>query len=275
MADDELVLWRREVTLRLAVAMLVAFGVLVSSCAGASEGDPVSTLAVGQVSTTTIPAVTSSRPPQAAVIVPPAGSDYLAEGVPPVDMADPQRLVSLDLGVDAVVSVESRTPGIIDPIHGQVIWVPVGDRHAGPGEEGLVLMAAHLNNGEPFYNLIDDSDRDRKNGADDHGMSVGAAVDFELADGTTCSYLVIEPLGVGIDNVETVPGQPAIYFPKQSTVMNPILAQLIADVGQRSIVMMWASYAGPNNDQWKPNGTNRANNAVVFSELDLCQAPAR
>ena len=275
MVDDELVLWRREIWLRLVLAMFVAFGVLVSSCAGASEGDPVPTLAVGQVSATTIPTVTSSRPPQAAVIVPSEDSDDLTEGVPPVDMADPQRLVSLDLGVDVVVSVESRTPGTIDPIHGQVIWVPVGDRDAGPGEEGLVLMAAHLNSGEPFYNLIDDSDRDRKNGVDDRGVSVGAVVDFVLADGTRCSYLVIEPLGVGIDNVEVVPGQPGIYFPKESTVMNPILAQLIADVGQRSIVMMWVSYAGPDNDQWKTNGRNRANNAVVFSELVLCQTPIR
>ena len=136
-------------------------------------------------------------------------------------------------------------------------------------------MAAHLNKGEPFSDLIDDSAKDRKNGADDRGISVGAVVDFRLADGTVCQYVVIEPLGVGIQGVETVPGQPAIYFLKQADVMNPILAQLIADVGERPIVMMWVSYAGPNNDQWKPNGRNRANNAVVFSELDLCQAPLR
>jgi hypothetical protein len=185
-------------------------------------------------------------------------------------MADPERLISLDMGVDVAVSTASRTQGVIDPIHGQVIWVPVGDRDAGPGEEGLVLMAAHLNTGEPFYDLIDDSAKDRKHGVDDHGISVGAVFDFRLVDGTVCRYVVIEPFGVGIEGVETVPGQPAIYFPKQAEVMNPILAQLIADVGQRPIVMMWVSYAGPNNDQWKPNGRNRANNAVVFSQLDLC-----
>ncbi|GMQ98501.1 MAG: hypothetical protein BMS9Abin17_1016 [Acidimicrobiia bacterium] len=190
-------------------------------------------------------------------------------------MADPERLISLDMGVDAAISTESQTQGLIDPIPGQVIWVPVGDRDAGPGEEGLVLMAAHLNKGEPFYNLIDDSAKDRKNGADDHGLSVGADMNFTLADGTVCRYTVIEPLGTSIQGVETVPGQPAIYFPKQVAVMNPILAQLIADVGQRPIVMMWVSYAGPDNDQWKPDGRHRANNAVVFSELDLCQAPLR
>jgi hypothetical protein len=190
-------------------------------------------------------------------------------------MADPVRLISADMGVDVAVSTESRTQGVIDPIHGQVIWLPVGDRDAGPGEEGLVLVAAHLNTGEPFYHLIDDSAKDRKNGADDHGLSVGAVVEFRLADGTVCRYVVIEPFGVDIQGVRVVPGQPAIYFPKQGAVMNPILAQLIADVGRRPVVMMWVSYAGPDNDQWKPNGVNRANNAVVFSELDLCQAPLR
>jgi hypothetical protein len=190
-------------------------------------------------------------------------------------MADPERLISLDMGVDVAISTESRAQGLIDPISGEVIWVPVGDRDAGPGEEGLVLMAAHLNKGEPFYDLIDDSAKDRKNGADDDGLSIGAVLDFTLADGTVCRYIVIEPFGASIQGVETVPGQPAIYFPKQVTVMNPILAQLIAVVGQRPIVMMWVSYADPNNDQWKPNGRNRANNAVVFSELDLCQAPLR
>jgi hypothetical protein len=186
-------------------------------------------------------------------------------------MANPDRLISLDMGVDVAVSTVSRTQGVIDPIQRQVMWVPVGDRGAGPGEEGLVLMAAHLNKGEPFYNLVDDSAKDRRHGADDHGISVGAAIDFGLVDGTVCRYVVIEPFGVGIEGVETVPGQPAIYFPKQPEVMNPILAQLIAGVGQRPIVMMWVSYAGPNNDQWKPNGRNRANNAVVFSQLGFCE----
>jgi len=186
-------------------------------------------------------------------------------------MADPERLISEAMGVDVVVSTVSRTQGVIDPIQGEVIWVPVGDHDAGPGEAGLVLMAAHLNKGEPFYNLVDDSARDRKHGVDDHGLSVGAVLDFVLVDGTVCRYVVIEPFGVGIEGVETVPGQPAIYFPKQPEVMNPILAQLIADVDQLPIVMMWVSYAGPDNDQWKPNGRNRLNNAVVFSHLDFCE----
>jgi hypothetical protein len=189
-------------------------------------------------------------------------------------VADPERLISQDMGVDVAISTVSRKQGVIDPIQGEVIWVPVGDRDAGPGEEGLVLMAAHLNRGEPFYDLIDDSAKDRKHGADDHGISVGAVFDFRLVDGTVCRYVVIEPFGVGIQGVKTVPGQPAIYFPKQAEVMNPILAQLIADVGQRPIVMMWVSYAGPNNDQWKADGRHRANNAVVFSQLDLCQDPS-
>jgi hypothetical protein len=71
---------------------------------------------------------------------------------------------------------------------------------------------------------------------------------------------------VDIEGVQTVPGQPAIYFPKQGAVMNSILAQLIADVDQRPIVMMW---------EWRSNGVNRANNAVVFADLDLCQTPVR
>lgn len=257
----------------LAISTVVA--ALTSSCGGATLLEPEASSVVDRVTTTTTSTTTSSLPPQAPVTTRPADVDVPSEEAPPVDMADPERLISLDMGADAVISTESRTPGVIDPIHGQVIWVPIGDRDAGPGEEGLVLMAAHLNTGEPFYHLIDDSAKDRKNGADDHGLSVGAVVDFRLTDGTVCRYIVIEPLGVGIDGVETVPGQPAIYFPKRSAVMNLILAQLIADVGQRPIVMMWVSYAGPNNDQWKPNGTNRANNAVVFSELDLCQAPLR
>lgn len=192
-----------------------------------------------------------------------------------VDVADPKRLISADLGVDVVVSTESRTTGIIDPLHGEVIWVPIGDTDPGPGEEGLVLIAGHLNAGEPFYNLVDDSDDDQRNGANDHGLSVGAVIDFELADGTMCRYRVINPLGIGLGNVKQVPDQPAIYFPKASEIMNPILAGLIAETGDRPIVMMWVSYAGPDNDQWRPNGINRANNAVVFSVLDTCNTPTR
>jgi hypothetical protein len=257
----------------LAISTVVV--ALTASCGGAVSPEPVPTSAVGQVPTTATSTPASSLPPQTPVTTRPSDVESPPEDVPPVDMADPERMMSVDMGVDAVISTESRTQGVIDPIHGQVIWVPVGDRDAGPGEEGLVLMAAHLNTGEPFHDLIDDSAKDTKNGADDHGLSVGAVVDFRLADGTVCRYVVIEPFGVDIQGVERVPGQPAIYFPKQSEVMNPILAQLIADVGQRPIVMMWVSYAGPENDQWKPNGTNRANNAVVFSQLDLCEAPLR
>jgi len=216
---------------------------------------------------------TSSRPPQNPVTPEPTEVDLPPEEAAPVDMADPERLISLDMGVDAAISTESRTRGVIDPAHGEVMWVPIGERDAGPGEDGLVLMAAHLNKGEPFYNLIDDSAKDRKNGSADHGLSVGSAVDVRLTDGTICRYVVTEPFGVGIQQVEAVPDQPAIYFLKQETVMNPILVQLIADVGRQPIMMMWVSYAGPNNDQWKPNGRNRANNAVVFSELDNCQTP--
>ena len=257
----------------LAISTVVA--AVTASCSGAISPEPVRLSVVDQVSTTTTSSIASSRPPQTSSSVEPLELDRPTEEVLPVDMADPERLISLDMGVDVAISTESRAQGLIDPIPGQVIWVPVGDRDAGPGEEGLVLMAAHLNKGEPFYDLIDDSAKDRKNGADDHGLSIGAVVDFTLADGTVCRYIVIEPFGASIQGVETVPDQPAIYFPKEVTVMNPILAQLIADVGQRPIVMMWVSYAGPNNDQWKPNGRNRANNAVVFSELDLCQAPLR
>lgn len=187
-----------------------------------------------------------------------------------MDLPDPERMVSADLGVDVVVSTESKTAGVIDPKRGEVIWVPVGDRDAGPGEDGLVLIAAHLNVGEPFYNLIDDSSLDSRNGVDDRGITVGASIDFELTDGTVCSYLVIEPIGVGLRNVERVPDQPGIYFPKRADIMNPILAQLIDYVGDDAIAMMWVSYAGPNNDQWLPNGVNRANNAVVFAELETC-----
>ena len=252
----------------LAIAAVVA--ALTSSCGVAASPESVPASVVDQVTLTTTPTTTSSRPPQTPNPAEPSDSDQPTEEALPVDMADPERLISLDMGVDAAISTESRTQGVIDPFPGQVIWVPVGDRDVGPGEEGLVLLAAHLNAGEPFYNLIDDSAKDRKNGADDHGISVGTVFDFRLIDGTVCRYVVIEPFGAGIQGVETVPGQPAIYFPKQAEVMNPILAQLIADVGQRPIVMMWVSYAGPNNDQWKPNGRNRANNAVVFSQLDLC-----
>jgi hypothetical protein len=248
---------------RRVLAISIVVIVLTASCGGAVPPEPVAS------------SIASSLPPQTPVAARPSDVELPPEAVPPVDMADPDRLISLAMGVDVAISTESRTQGVIDPAHGQVIWVPIGDRDAGPGEEGLVLMAAHLNKGEPFYNLIDDSAKDRKHGADDYGLSVGAVVDFRLVDGTVCRYVVIEPLGVRIQGVETVPGQPAVYFPKQAAVMNPILAQLIADVGQRPIVMMWVSYAGPNNDQWKPNGRNRANNAVVFSELDVCQAPGR
>ena len=262
----------KEVELRRVLVILMLGAVVVSSCAAASPSHEPQSVVVEPVeattsstSTTTFASVTS-QPPEPAVSTTQA---------PPVEMADPQRLISADLGVDVVVSTESRSTGVIDPAHGEVIWVPVGDRDPGPGEEGLVLMAAHLNVGEPFYDLVDDSAKDRKNGVDDRGLPVGAAFDFLLVDGTICRYLVIDPLGVDIDDVQTVPDQPAIYFPKTSDVMNPILAQLIAEVGQRSIVMMWVSYAGPNNDQWRPNGINRANNAVVFSELDNCYTPAR
>ncbi len=259
--------------MRRVLAISTVVVALTSSCGGGALPEPVPTSVVDQMSTTTTLTTALSLPPQTPATTLPSNVDSPPEDVPPVEMADPERLISRDMGVDVVISTESRTRGVIDPLHGQVVWVPVGDRDAGPGEEGLVLMAAHLNTGEPFYNLIDDSAKDRKNGADDHGLSVGAVIDFTLADGTVCRYIVIEPFGVDIQGVETVPGQPAIYFPKQSEVMNPILAQLIAEVGQRPIVMMWVSYAGPNNDQWKPNGTNRANNAVVFSQLDHCQAP--
>jgi hypothetical protein len=253
----------------LAISIVVA--AVTSSCGGATSPEPAPASVVAESTTTTAPTITSSRPPPTPDAAESSDSDLSTEEVLPVDMADPERLISLDMGVDVAVSTVSRTQGVIDPIQGQVIWVPVGDRDAGPGEEGLVLMAAHLNTGEPFYNLVDDSAKDRKHGVNDHGVSVGAVFDFRLVDGTVCRYLVIEPFGVGIEGVEAVPGQPAIYFPKQAEVMNPILAQLITDVGKRPIVMMWVSYAGPNNDQWKPNGRNRLNNAVVFSQLDLCR----
>ena len=247
---------------------LVMTGALgVAACSGApaavspaTAADPVEVVA----STTSLATTTTAMPFEVAVST---TVDV------PVDRADPQRLISTGLGVDVVVSTESKTSGLIDPKPGEVIWVPVGDRDAGPGEAGLVLIAGHLNIGEPFYNLIDDSRLDRRNGVDDHGLPVGATIDFELADTTSCRYRVIEPLGTDLPNVERVPGQPAIYFPKQSDVMNPILAQLITDVDDRAIAMMWVSYAGPNNDQWRPNGTNRANNAVVFTQLETCTNP--
>jgi hypothetical protein len=248
---------------------------VTASCDVAVSPEPDTSSVVVQVSPTTTSATVAFLLPQAPVTTRPSAVDPRPEEHPPVEMADPVRLISLDMDVEAVISTESRTQGLIDPIHGQIIWVPVGDRDAGPGEQGLVLMAAHLNKGEPFYNLIDDSAKDQRNGADDRGLPVGASVDIELADGTVCSYVVIEPLGVDIEGVQTVPGQPAIYFPKQGAVMNSILAQLIADVDQRPIVMMWVSYAGPNNDEWRSNGVNRANNAVVFADLDLCQTPVR
>jgi hypothetical protein len=255
------------VKMRFVVTVVAVCAVAVCACAAPVPEQPFGTdepFAVGASSTispsTTVP------------------SDLVATTTTtslPVDMAEPVRLISADLGVDVRVSTESKTEGLIDPLHGEVIWVPVGDRDAGPGEAGLVLMAAHLNVGEPFYNLVDDSADDRRNGADDHGLTLGAEIEFELADGTVCRYRVIDPLGVDFDEVEQVPGQPAIYFPKSSDVMNPILARLIKDVGERRIVMMWVSYAGPDNDEWRPNGINRANNAVVFAELGTCNTPTR
>lgn len=65
------------------------------------------------------------------------------------------------------------------------------------------------------------------------------------------------------------------YVPLCADSLNPILAKLITDVGDRPVAMMWVSSAGPNNDQWLPNGVKRANNAVVFSELDTCDTPTR
>lgn len=267
-----MILWRREVTLDRVLALSMAIAVVVSACGGVSAPEVVPSSTVAALPSPTAPDIASSLPSPSPVTTRIPDSEVPSEEPPPVDMADPERLISLGMGVDAAISTESRTSGVIDPFKGEVIWVPVGDRDAGPGEEGLVLMAAHLNKGEPFYNLVDDSAKDQKNGATDHGLPVGATVDFRLTDGTVCTYVVIEPLGVDIQGVETVPGQPAIYFPKQSTVMNPILNQLIAETGKRSIVMMWVSYAGPHNDEWRPNGLNRANNAVVFTDLDHCQS---
>jgi hypothetical protein len=60
--------------------------------------------------------------------------------------------------------------------------------------------------------------------------------------------------------VERIARAPSIINPMPRRAMPAVSAPVFGSV----------SYAGPNNDQWKPNGRNRANNAVVFSQLDLC-----
>ncbi len=211
--------------------------------------------------------------------VPPTTSTTIAEvevGVPDTtttttlpDRADPVRLVSEALDVDAQITTESKSSNSNDPAAHMVQWIPIGDNRAGPGEAGLVLMAAHLNKGEPFYNLVDDSPRDSQ-GKSDKGLVVGDTVDFVLADDTVCRYKVVPPLGQLVDGVTRITDQPAIYFPKDGEIMNPILAELLTLADDRPLAMMWVSYGGPDANEWKANGRNRRNNAVVFSELVTC-----
>ena len=203
--------------------------------------------------TTTVVATTSTTP---------AATTSTTE--PFVDLADPFRIYSQALEIDLPVSTESCKSDALDPCPGTSLWVPVGNRQAGPCELGLVLMLGHVNKHEAFYNLVDDSPNDYTH---DHGVEPGDTVNFELADHTTCRYEVIEPLGAEIQGVMKIDGQPAVYFLKDPVVMNPIINELIKRVGDQPVLMMAVSYGGPDGNEYIPGTKHRAYNAVVFARL--------
>ena len=241
-------------------------GVLaISSCSVTTEEPSVEmTLTeVAQPATTTMIPPTTTTIPEVEVDVPTTVGSISTTSF--VDFPDPVRMFSEALGVEAVVSDLSRVSHKSDPQKGEVMWYHTDDL-VGPCENGLVNMYSHLNKGEPYFNLVDDSPRDN-HGKDDHGLVVGDIVNYELADGTICTYAVIEPLGTDVENVKYIEGETFIYFAKDTTVMNPILQSLLAEVGNRQIVSMWVSYGGPNADEYRPDGKHRRNNAVVFAEL--------
>ncbi len=219
------------------------------------------------LSTTT----TAASPPQASstTSVPEAASE-LEESTTTttavfVDYADPVRMFSEALDTEAVVSEESRSITLLDPLEGEVLWHRSDDL-LGPCENGLIRMLSHLNKGEPHFNLVDDSAKD-KHGKEDHGLVIGDTVSYVLVDNTICVYTVIEPLGIGVENVRKIEGQPAIYFPKNK--VTPIVYALLDEIGDRSVLSMWVSYGGPAANEYKPppNDKHRLHNAVVFAEL--------
>ncbi|MCZ7532866.1 MAG: hypothetical protein M5U23_05610 [Acidimicrobiia bacterium] len=252
---------RRSLRAPFHVAVVLAVALVAVGCSTAVEPTTTTTTTT---TTTVPPSTTSTTIAEVEVGVP----DTTTTTTLP-DRADPVRLVSEALDTDAEITTESKSSGSNNPAAGHVQWIPIGDNQAGPGEAGLVLMAAHLNKGEPFFNLVDDSPRDSQ-GKSDKGLVVGDTVDFILEDDTVCRYKVIPPLGQLVEGVTRITDQPAIYFPKDGEIMNPILRELLTLAGDRPLVMMWVSYGGPDANEWKPNGRNRRNNAVVFSELVSC-----
>lgn len=201
--------------------------------------------------TTTIPTTTTQAPTTSTT-------------EPFVDLADPIRLVSQALDTDAEVTTESCATNALDPCSGTTLWVPIGDRQAGACELGLVLMLGHVNANQPFYHLVDDSANDYAN---DHGLLLGDSIDLLLSDGTGCRYETINPFGSDLAGVSLIDGQPAIYFPKDPVVMNPILNQLITQIGDQPILMMVVSYGGLSGDEFIPDTGHRLYNAVVFARL--------
>ncbi len=253
------------------ISILLLSGALLLSTCTRVDVEETTARVPEQVTTTTtviqpVPATTSTTIQEVEVDLPTEESTTTTTVF--VDFADPVRMFSDALGVeDVVVTTKSKKESKNYPLEGQVQWIPVGDRDVGPCENGLVMTASHLNKGEPYYNVVDDSTNDR-HGKNDRGLVVGDIVSFELGDGTVCNYSVIEPLGVNLPNAKVVEGQPAIYFLKDSEIMNPILGALITIVGDRPIVSMWVSYGGPNGGEWRTLAKrNRKYNAVVFAKL--------
>lgn len=179
------------------------------------------------------------------------------------------------------ITTESLDPLDGDPPKGAAFWGTLGGRfeQVGPGEIGLSKITSHLNPEDPHFNLVDDSSND-KHGVDDTGVSVGDAIWFALEDLQRCEYRVIEPLDTGNDEeleIKRIPiegsdtdYQPAVYHPKAwaSELRLKATRRWVDQTGNRSIVMLVASYGGPNGDE--KNGVNRIYNAVVFAELVQC-----
>lgn len=248
------------------LCILLLMGVVLGACSVNQQTLESSTTPVKIDATTTL------EPTSTTTTVPEVEADVVVEETTTtttifVDYADPVRMFSAALEEeDVVVSDKSKSEGSLDPIQGEVLWFHSDDL-VGPCENGLVLMAAHLNKGEPHFNLVDDSSNDKRHGASDHGLVVGDTVSFVLTDDTVCTYSVIEPFGTSVADVSVVEGQPAIYFPKDPAVMTPVLYSLLAEVGDRPIVSLWVSYGGEAGKEFKADGRHRKYNAVVFAEL--------
>lgn len=180
------------------------------------------------------------------------------------------------------VTKESRDDLVADPPIGAALWWPLGGNFpfVGPGEKGLSKITSHLNPGNPHENTVDDSPNDEKGGGEsDTGLKIGDKVWFALEDLQECEYVVTEPLDTGMDDElgifrVPVPGsdtefQPAVYYLKDwSPDRLETLVNWVDQVGDRSVVMLIASYGGPNGTEI--SGGHRIYNSVVFAELVQC-----